>query len=99
MTNTNIEDWMHATDEERADIHNSWNTENLEGKAIAEQIASLLSKECVYNIDKVSVIDKDGKWFIEAFVVVDDYDNLKDRTNIEFLGFKIMFNSMANFSG
>lgn len=97
--NSNIEEWMHASDEERAAIHSRWNTENMEGKEIAEQVASLFSNECIYNIDAVNVVNKDGKWCIEAFVVVDDYDNLKGRTNVEFLGFGVIFNSMENFAG
>ena len=78
---------MHASDEERATMHAGWNLDNDEGKDIAEGVANLLVKECVYDVTDVEAIKVDGTWQIQAYAD-SDYDSLKDR-NIDFLGFKL----------
>lgn len=97
MSAVSVEEWMLASDEERERIHKSWDTGKGEGRDIASSVASLFSKECIYNISEVDILDRDGEWFIHAYVVVDDYDNLKDRKNVEFLGFRVVFNSMNDY--
>lgn len=91
MNNPNMEEWLHSSDEERADIHRGWNVNGGEGKDIVSEIAGYFKDECVYNVDKVGVANHNGQWVIEAFVEADDYDTLKDRKNVTFLGFKIVF--------
>jgi len=99
MSVVSLEEWMHSSDEEREHIRKSWDTGKGEGRDIAGRVASLFSKECIYNISEVDILDRDGEWFIHAYVVVEDYDNLKDRKNVEFLGFRVMFNSMNDYPG
>ncbi len=98
MSSINIEEWMLSSDEERVQIHKSWNTRHGEGKDIAAKVASLFGKECIYNIAEVDILDQDGEWLIDAYVVAEDYDNLKDRKNVEFLGFRVKFSSAENQS-
>ncbi|NOZ37309.1 MAG: hypothetical protein GXP11_04430 [Gammaproteobacteria bacterium] len=98
MSPINIEEWMHSSDEERARIHKSWDTRHGEGREIATKVASLFGKECIYNISEVDILDQDGEWLIDAYVVAEDYDNLKDRKNVEFLGFRVKFSSAENRS-
>lgn len=89
MSETDFENWMNATDDERAEIHATWNMDNDEGKDIVTNVAELLKKECVYDVVKVEAIKVDGTWQILAHAGP-DYDSLKDR-DIEFLGFKLAF--------
>lgn len=89
MTEEEFEFWLHASDEERANLHNGWSLDNDEGKEIVEAVANLLKEECVYNVDEVAVIKEDGEWKILAYAS-DDYDSLKAR-HIDFLGFKLVF--------
>ncbi len=98
MSSISIEEWMHSSDEERVRIHKSWDTSCGEGKEIASKVASLFSKECVYNISEVGILDHDGEWLMDAYVVAEDYDNLKDRKNVEFLGFRVTFSCAENQS-
>ncbi len=96
MSSISIEEWMHSSDEERGRIHKSWNAG--EGKEIVSKVASLFGKECVYNISEVGVLNSGGEWLIDAYVVAEDYDNLKDRKNVEFLGFRVKFSCAENQS-
>lgn len=96
MSLINIEEWMHSSDEERVRIHKSWNTSRGEGKEIVSKVASLFGKECVYNISEAGILDNGGEWLIDAYVVAEDYDNLKDRKNVEFLGFRVKFSRAEN---
>jgi len=89
MSEENIENWMNALDEERANILAGWDVDNDEGKDIVENIAKLLEKECVYDVIDVKPIKVNGCWQIQASAGP-DYDSLKNR-GIEFLGFKIAF--------
>lgn len=89
MSETNIENWMNATDEERESIHAGWDIDNNEGREIVENVANLLKKECIYDVLEVKAIKSDGAWQILAYAD-SDYDSLKDR-EIEFLGFKLVF--------
>jgi len=87
MSQLNIETWLHASDEEREDIHSTWDVNNGEGKEVAEEVANLLEKECVYDIHNVGITESNGQWQIQAYAG-DDYESLKDR-GIIFLGFKL----------
>lgn len=98
MTSMSIEEWMDSSDEERTQTHKSWDTSHGEGKAIASKVASLFGKECIYNIAEVGILDNNGEWLIDAYVVAEDYDNLKDRKNVEFLGFRVKFSSAESQS-
>ncbi len=93
MSSISIEEWMHSSDEERARMQKSWDASKGEGKEIASTVASLFSKECVYNISEVGILNNKGEWLIDACVVADDYENLKDRKNFEFLGFRVTFSN------
>lgn len=88
MPEQELENWMHASDEERISMHDSWDVSKGEGKHIAEGIAALLERECVYNVSGVTTTTADGKWQILAYAD-SDYDSLKDR-DIDFLGFKLV---------
>ncbi len=96
MSLISVEEWMNASDEERQRIHKSWDTSKGEGKEIASTVAGLFSKECVYNISEVNILNHNGEWLVDACVVADDYDNLKDRKNFEFLGFRVTFSSQED---
>ncbi|VAX07459.1 hypothetical protein MNBD_GAMMA25-1111 [hydrothermal vent metagenome] len=98
MSVISVEEWMNASDEERSRIHKRWDTSKGEGKEIASTVASLFSKECVYNISEAGVLNLDGEWLIDACVVADDFESLKDRSNFEFLGFRVTFSCMENQS-
>lgn len=89
MSEKDIENWMNASDDERAEIHTGWDVDNNEGREIVDNVANLLKKECVYDVLDVEAIKSDGKWRILAYASA-DYDSLKDR-GIEFLGFKLVF--------
>lgn len=91
MLKTTLEDWLHASDQERIDIHETWNVEKDDGLEIVTAVANMFKDECVYDVSDVVVRHRLGKWVIGSFVSTDDYQNLKDRTNIEFLGFNIVF--------
>ena len=89
MSDLDVENWMHASDEERLSIHADWDVDNDQGMSIAEEISALLIKECVYDVLRTEVIKTDGKWQILAYAD-SDYDSLKDR-DIVFLGFQLVF--------
>ena len=84
----NIDDWMHATDEERESARLSWNISSGDGQGIA----SIFTEECVYNVAETRASIKDGKWVIETFSDNENYEILKVRENISFLGFDSVFN-------
>ena len=86
-----IDDWMHASDEERTENIKSWNLNNNEGQEIANYIANIFTDECVYDVSKTRASIKDGQWVIETFSDNESYDTLKVRKNINFLGFDIVF--------
>lgn len=96
MSSISIEEWMHSSDEDRSRMHKGWDASKGEGMEIASTVANLFSKECVYNISEVGILNRDGEWLIDACVVADDYDNLKDRKNFEFLGFRVTFSSQES---
>lgn len=88
----NIDDWMHASDEERQSARQRWNTSNGDGQDIANHIASIFTEECVYDVTETRASIKDGKWVIETFSDNENYERLKVREDISFLGFDIVFN-------
>ena len=92
MSEQDIENWMHASDEERAGLHATWDLDNNEGRDIVESVANLLKKECVYDVLEVTPVVSNGRWKILAYAG-SDYESLKDR-DIEFLGFKLMFKNI-----
>lgn len=94
MIEDEIESWMHATDEERDETHAQWNIKAGEGKKIADKVAGLFKHECIYGIEEVDIANNHNRWSIDAYVSPEDYENLKDRYNIEFLGFKINFHDI-----
>jgi hypothetical protein len=98
MNKDELDDWMHASDNERTKTIQSWNTANKDGKEIVGRVATLFKNECVYNVRETSISVQDGKWVVEAFAETDDYETLKDRYNVEFLGFKIVFRHMDTYS-
>ena len=87
----NIDDWMHATDEERESARLSWNISVGDEQDIANHIASIFTEECVYDIAETRASIKDGKWVIETFSDNENYEKLKVRENISFLGFYSVF--------
>ena len=89
MSELDIENWMHATDEERFTTLAGWDVESDEGKDVVDDVAALLLKECVYDVLHTEVAKTDGCWQILAYAD-SDYDSLKDR-DIDFLGFKLAF--------
>jgi hypothetical protein len=91
MLKITLEDWLHASDEERINYHENWAVENDDGLDIVTAVANMFKEECVYDVSDVVVHHRLGKWVIGAFVSTDDYQNLKDRSNIKFLGFNIAF--------
>jgi len=92
-----MENWLHATDDERETTHASWKVDTGEGKDIALGVATLLKEECVYNVGEIDVNTDSGRWIIHAFVDPDDYESLKNRTNIAFLGFRVAFFDIGTF--
>ena len=50
MSALDIENWMHATDEERSSTLSAWDVDKDEGKDFAEDVAALLIRECVYDV-------------------------------------------------
>ena len=93
MSALEIENWMHATDDERLSTLSNWDVDKNEGKDVAEDVAALLIRECVYDVLRSEVIKTDGKWQILAYAD-SDYDSLKER-DINFLGFKLVFKRSA----
>jgi hypothetical protein len=89
MSESDIENWMHASDEERISTLAGWDVDNDEGKDVVDDVASLLIKECVYDVLRTDIVKTDGKWQIIAYAD-SDYDSLKER-DIDFLGFKLVF--------
>ena len=47
MSALDIENWMHATDEERLSTLSTWDVDKDEGKDVAEDVAALLIRECL----------------------------------------------------
>jgi len=92
-----VDDWMHASDDERAQSIQSWDTAKDEGREIAERVATMFIGECVYKVLETRTSIKDGKWVIDAFSETDDYETLKQRTSVVFLGFDIVFNHIDDF--
>ena len=89
-----VENWMHASDEEREQIHQGWNPVAGDGKKIVDEVAKLFKNECIYGIVEAEVTHDDDRWSIKAYFEPEDYENLKNRYNIEFLGFKINFHDV-----
>ena len=98
MNTISLEDWFHSSDEERAEILQSWDIAQGDGAEIATEVANLFKDECVYNVKEVNVVNQDGLWLIEAFMKPEDYVNVKHRQGVEFLGFKIAFYTVGNKS-
>ena len=94
----NIDDWMHATDEERVKSQLDWNVNNGDGEDIANHIANIFTDECIYDVTETRASVKDGKWVIESFSDDKHYDTLKARKNINFLGFDIVFSHVNELS-
>jgi len=95
--NISVDDWMHASDDERTQAIQSWNIEKNDGKEIAERVATMFKGECVYKVLETRTSIKDSKWVIDAFSETDDYETLKQRKNVAFLGFDIVFNHIDDF--
>ena len=91
MTDVDVENWMHFSDEERQELIKGWNIANGDGEEIITAVANLFRNECVYNIVSAAVGKHENRWVIDAYVEKSDYDNLKDRYNVGFLGFPIVF--------
>ena len=87
-----IDDWMHATNEEREHAQKDWIINNGDGQDIANHVASIFTKECVYDVAETRASTKDGQWVIETFSDDENYETLKVRKNINFLGFDVVFN-------
>jgi len=91
MSDADVENWMHSSDEERQDTIKTWDVAQGEGKEIVTAVSNLFKNECVYNVIKSGVGTANDKWVIDAYVEKSDYENLKDRYNVGFLGFPIVF--------
>ena len=50
MSGLDVENWMHATDEERLSIFSAWDVDKGEAKDVAEDVAALLIRQCVYDV-------------------------------------------------
>ena len=94
MSATDVENWMHASDEERTQTQTSWDIKNGDGKEIIDAVAALFKDECVYNVMEVAVDNSDTEWLIKCYVDEGDYETLKDRKNVQFLGFRIVFRNV-----
>ena len=97
MSNVDVDNWMHASDDERTEAIQNWNTKIGEGQEIVARVATLFKGECVYNVLETKSVVQDGKWIIEAFSETDDYETLKDRQSVEFLGFNIVFKHIDDY--
>ena len=97
MSNVDVDNWMHASDDERAEAIQSWNTTSGEGQEIVNRVATLFKGECVYNVLETRASVQDNRWVIDAFSETDDYETLKERKNIDFLGFHIMFKHIDDY--
>ena len=86
-----LEDWLHASDQDRTRLHADWSIDNDEGLEIVTKIANMFKEECVYSVREVEIRKKGSEWVIAALVSEEDFQNLKDRTNIDFLGINITF--------
>jgi len=91
MSELDVENWMHFSDEERQEAINGWNVSQGDGEDIITAVANLFKNECVYNVIKSGVGKTNDRWVIEAYVEKSDYESLKDRYNVGFLGFTIVF--------
>lgn len=89
-----LENWMHASDEEREQIQHGWNPALGEGKDIATEVAAMFRNECIYGIVESEALYKNDRWFIKAYAKPDDYESLKTRGAIEFLGFRVIFHNV-----
>ena len=98
MSEADIENWMHASDEERSQIQASWNIDNGDGKEVIAAVAALFKDECVYNVMEVDIDNSDTEWLIKCYVDPADYETLKDRKNVQFLGFRIVFRNIITRS-
>jgi len=97
MENNELDSWMHASDDERNSLQHAWNVEKGDGEGIAKKVSKLFKDECVYSILEVDISNKQENWEIEAFVGMDDFESLKNRYNIQFLGFSVNFNDIASY--
>jgi len=91
MSEIDVENWMHFSDEERQETLKSWDIGQNDGKEIITAVANLFKNECVYNVVKSGVGSENNRWVINAYVEKSDYDSLKNRYNVGFLGFPIVF--------
>lgn len=96
MSKIDLEEWLHSSDEERARIHQNWKINQGQGKEVIEEIAQLFKDECIYSVYEVDVITSGNTWQLLAYVREDDHSSLKDRENVEFLGFKVRFENIDN---
>lgn len=94
MSENEIENWMHATDEERAEMQAKWNVSAGDGKKIVNKVAELFKNECIYRIEEVDIANNLDTLSIEAYVSPEDHENLMNRENVEFLGFRINFHDI-----
>lgn len=94
MSDIDVEEWMHASDEERAAFQASWDIHNGEGQSVITTVASLFKDECVYSVAEVDIDNSTSKWLIKCYVDSTDYETLKNRKNVRFLGFPIEFHNI-----
>lgn len=97
MNEQMLESWMHASEEERIQMQQGWNTDSNDGENIASAIANLFADECVYNVVRVKPVLIDRRWQLNAYVEAGDFDTLKDRYNVEFLGLKVNFSHINDY--
>lgn len=97
MSNVDVDNWMHASDDERTNAIQSWNINSGEGEEIVNRVATLFKGECVYKVLETKALPEDNKWIIEAFSEADDFEVLTKRENIEFLGFHIKFKHIDDY--
>ena len=71
MSELDIENWMHATDEERFTTLAGWDVENDEGKDVVDDVAAWRTKDCVDDVLRSVVVITDRFWIIVAYAVTE----------------------------
>jgi len=97
MNMNDVDNWMHASDDERAEVMRGWDVAKAEGREVANRVATLFKGECVYKVLETKVSARGGKWEIEAFSETEDYEMLINRKEMEFLGFSLVFRHIDDY--
>ncbi len=97
MSNIDVDNWMHASDDERTSVIQGWDIDNGQGEDIVNRVATLFKGECVYKVLETRALAVNDRWVIEAFSETDDFEILTKRENIEFLGFHIKFKHINDY--